>query len=147
MPGTKSYAKSVNNSNSIADNLNKIVVFMDSFIRGIRVREFNEFIKNGYTRFNPFPGANSKTLLHYVNRILENVFYNTAVLHVGVHDLLQKSSLSVKNLLSNLIHAKKEYRMSGIEKIFFFCIALNRRISTATIKRVNEKIAALCKEK
>lgn len=51
-------------------------------------------------------------LKNYVNQILENVFYNIAVLHVAADDLLQESSLaSVKNLLLNLTRADKKYQM------------------------------------
>lgn len=51
-------------------------------------------------------------LKNYVNQILENVFYNIAVLHVAADDLLQESSLaSVKNLLLNLTRADKKYQV------------------------------------
>lgn len=51
-------------------------------------------------------------LKNYVNQILENVFYNIAVLHVAADDLLQESSLaSIKNLLLNLTRADKKYQV------------------------------------
>ena len=90
----KSYAKSVNKSNSIADNLNKIIVFGYSIIHDARVRGFREFVNNGYARFKVFPGASSKKLLHYIDPILENGLYNTAVVHIGVNDLLHENSLA-----------------------------------------------------
>lgn len=51
-------------------------------------------------------------LKNYVNQILENVFYNIAVLHVAADDLLQESSLaSIKNLLLSLTRADKKYQV------------------------------------
>ena len=49
------------------------------------------------------PGASSKKLLHYIDPVLVNGFYNTTVVHVGINDLLQQDLLArVENLLSNL---------------------------------------------
>lgn len=54
-------------------------------------------------------------LKNYVNQILENVFYNIAVLHVAADDLLQESSLaSIKNLLLNLTRADKKYQVFNL---------------------------------
>lgn len=85
MPATESYAKSVNKSNSIADNLNKIIVFGNSIVRGTGVSEFNLSISNGYGTFKVFPGANSKELLHCIDPTLENGSYNAVALNAGVN--------------------------------------------------------------
>ena len=103
-------------------------------------------MNNDYARFKVFLGANSKELLHYIDPTLEHGLYNTAVLHVRVNDLLEKNSLaSVENLLSNLISAGKKCQTSGIE-ICISSIALNRTTAAATVKSINEKIAARSKE-
>ena len=85
MPETESYAKSVNKSNLIADNLNKIIVFGNSIVCGTRVRKFNLSISNGYATFKVFPGANSKELLHCIDPTLENGSYNAVALNAGVN--------------------------------------------------------------
>ena len=41
----------------------------DSIIQGIRVREFNQQVKNGYAKFKSFPGCNSKEMLDYIDYI------------------------------------------------------------------------------
>ena len=45
-----------------------------------------------------FPGATSKELLHYVDPTLRDGIYNTAIIHVGVNDLLNnKNTKKVMN--------------------------------------------------
>ena len=45
-------------------------------------------MKNGYAKFKNLPSLGSREISHYVNLGLE---YDTAVLHVGVNDLVQKA--------------------------------------------------------
>lgn len=40
---------------------------------------------------NPFPGATSKEVLYYVDLTLNDGLSNTAILHVGVNDLLNNN--------------------------------------------------------
>ena len=75
-----------NTKNSIVKKV--IVVFGDSIIRGIRLRNFNQRVKNSYAKFKSFSGCNSKEILHYVEPTLETGFYDSAILQVGVNDLL-----------------------------------------------------------
>ena len=60
----------------------KVIVLGNSIIRGIRVRDFNQQVKNGYAKFKSFPGCNSKEMLHYIEPTLETGFYESAILHV-----------------------------------------------------------------
>ena len=48
----------------------KVIVFGDSIIRGLRVREFNQQVKNSYAKFKFFPGCHSKEMLHYIEPTL-----------------------------------------------------------------------------
>ena len=86
---------------------NRIIIFGDSIFRGIRFREFNNEIKNGYAKFKTFPGADSREILHYVDTILESGNYDLAVLHFGVNDLMQKT-FSKSDTVENLIRKHKE---------------------------------------
>ena len=52
----------------------KVIFGGDSIIREIRVRDFNQQVKNGYAKFKSFPGCNSKEMLHYIEPTLEQVF-------------------------------------------------------------------------
>ena len=51
-------------------NNKKVIVLGDSIIQGIRVRKFNQQVKNGHTKFKSFPGCNSKEMLHYIEPTL-----------------------------------------------------------------------------
>ena len=85
VPGNKSYADVAMSSKIKNGITKKVIVFRDSIIRGIRVRDFNQQVKNGYAKFKSFPGGNSKEILHYVEPSLETGFYDSAILHVGVN--------------------------------------------------------------
>ena len=68
------------------------------------MRGFNQQVKNGYAKFKSFPGCNSKEMLHYIDPTLETGFYDSAMFHVGVNDLLNnKLPSSTDNLMSNLV--------------------------------------------
>ena len=54
-------------------NIKKVIVFGDSIIQGLRVRKFNQQVKNGYAKFKSFPGCNSKEMLHYIQPALGQV--------------------------------------------------------------------------
>ena len=42
-----------------------------------------------------FPRATSKELLHYVDPTLKDGIYNTAIIYVGVNDLLNNKSANI----------------------------------------------------
>ena len=85
VPGSKSYADVTMSRKTKNDITKKVIVFGDSIIWGMRVRDFNQQVKNGYAKFKSFPGGNSKEILHYVEPSLETGFYDSAILHVGVN--------------------------------------------------------------
>ena len=47
--------------NGITKNVS---VLGDSITRGIRVRDFNQHVKNGYAKLESFRGCNSKEMLY-----------------------------------------------------------------------------------
>ena len=57
------------------DFTKKVIAFGDSISWGIRVREFNQQVKNGYAKFKSFPACNSTEMLHYIEPALETGFY------------------------------------------------------------------------
>ena len=133
---------------SNSDKQNRIIIFGDSIFRGIRFREFNNEIKNGYAKFKTFPGADSREILHYVNPTLESCNYDTAVLHFGVNDLLQKTlskSDRVENLIENIRKAAVKCMSHGVSKVFVSAIVRNKRIPESLLEEVNEKISFMCK--
>ena len=65
--GENYYSEAVK-SKTNSENIKK---FSDSIAKGIRVKQFNQFVKSGNTRIDRFPGATSRQLLHYLNVNLE----------------------------------------------------------------------------
>ena len=106
VPGNRSYAEMV-------QSLRKVIIFGDSIPRGIRMHELTSLIKKGYGKMKSFPGVTSKELLHYVDPTLKDGIYNTAIIHVGVNDLLNnKNTNKVEELVNNLKStAKNVFRM------------------------------------
>ena len=74
--------------NSIFGNFSRSVILSDSIVRGIKIYEFNKYIK--YDRANPltFPRATSQTLLHYLDITLEDRNTETVIIHVGVNEII-----------------------------------------------------------
>ena len=111
------------------------------------MRDFNQQVKNGYAKFKYFPGCNSKEILHYTEPTLETGFYDSAILHVGVNDLLNnKSPSSTDDLVSNLVKIVNKCKSFGVMDLFVSGIAFNKRLPYAVIKKVNEKIVDMCKK-
>ena len=94
-----------------------------------------------------FPGATSKELLHYVDPTLRDGIYNTAIIHVGVNDLLNnKSTNKVDELVKNLESTAIKCISNGIAKVVVSGIANNNKMSDLFIGDVNKKIAMMCKK-
>ena len=126
-PGNKSYADVAMSRKTKNSITKKVIVFGDSIIRGVRVREFNQQVKNGYAKFRSFPGCNSKEMLHYIEPTLETGFYDGAILHMGVNDLLNnKSQSSTDDLVSNLVKIVNKCKSLGVMDLFFSGIAFNK---------------------
>ena len=67
VPGELSYNSAAKSTRLDSGKQNCIIIFGDSIFREIRVREFNNEIKNGYAKCKTFPGSYSREILHYVN--------------------------------------------------------------------------------
>ena len=105
VPGELSCTSAVKSTRLNSGKQNCVIIFGDSIFRGIRVREFNNEIKNGYAKLKTFPCSHSREILYYVSQTLESGNYDSAVLHFGVNDLMQKAfdkSDTVENLLCEI---------------------------------------------
>ena len=147
VPGNKSYADVAMSRKTKNGFTKKVIVFGDSIIRGIRVREFNQQVKNGYAKFKSFPGCNSKEMLHYIEPTLETGFYDSAILHVGVNDLLNnRSPSSTDDLVSSFVKIVDKCKSFGVMDLSVSVIAFNKSLQYTVIKKVNEKIVDMCKK-
>ena len=141
VPGNKSYAD-VAMSRNTKNGITKEVIFWgDSIFRGIRVRDFYQQVKNGYAKFKSFRGCNSKEMLYYIEPTLETGFYDSAILHMGVNDLLNdKSPSSNDNLVSNLVNIVNKCKSFRVMGLFVSGIAFNKRLLYTVIKRLMKKL-------
>ena len=82
----------------------RIIMFSDSIPKGIRIRKFNHYITNATARLKTFPGAASKELTHYVVPTLQEESFNSALILIGINDILKdqrwKYLINVKNIVS-----------------------------------------------
>ena len=67
----------------------RVIMFSDSISKGIRIGEFNRYITNATARLKSFPGATSKELTHYVVPTLQEESFNSALIHIGINDILK----------------------------------------------------------
>ena len=79
------------------------LVFTDSILKSICVHEFNSVLRNRKAKMLNFHGSSSKQMLHYIDIHLEDKSVDTALLHVGLNDLLNDDNKSnVDNLMSKM---------------------------------------------
>ena len=84
-------------------------------------------------------------MLHYIEPILETGFYYSAVLHVGVNDLLNNKSPSrTDDLVSNLVKIVNKCKSFGVMNHFVSRIAFNKRLPYTIVKKTNEKNVDMC---
>ena len=76
-------------SNAVKTRYNgNIKIFSYSIPRGIKMIEFNKFVRVGKAKLQYFPGATSKQLLHYLGVNLQDMNTESVILHVDVNDVL-----------------------------------------------------------
>ena len=139
--GTKLFSEA---SQQSKDQRN-FLIFTDSILKGIRIREFNSFIKNGKTKMVSFPQTTSNKILHYLDVHLTNSSADAVILHVGVNDLLEnKSQLNIENLGNNLRSMVENCHTFGIKNVFISGLVYTIRIGLSVLKRTHEMILHLC---
>ena len=70
----------------------KMVILGTSMIKGIRMKEFNSYVKNGCSKLRPFPGATVKQLQHYAITSLVDEILNRVILHGGCNDVSNRNA-------------------------------------------------------
>ena len=75
----------------------KVIVFGDSMTKRISPREFNHHTPQHHTIFRSFPGANTKSLQHYIEPTLTEEDADIAIIHVGTNDIAPRPNTHVMN--------------------------------------------------
>ena len=126
-----------------------IKFFSDSIAKGIRLREFNQYVKSEKARMHCFPGATSAQLLHYLDVNLDHTT-DTVILHIGINDLLQDmannnnnlTDNSIKNLMKNIEQMVQKCRSFGVKRVFLSGIT----ISCQQLEEIHEQLVSLCQK-
>ena len=140
VPGNRSYSEVVKSNH-------KVIVIGDSIPRGIRVNELNYWIKGGYTKFKCFQGLTTNELFHYIDPTLKDEKFDSAILHVGVVDILKsKNKVHFEDLIEKIRTIAIKCISFEVSKFFISGIAHNNKISDYVIKDVNSRLIELCNE-
>ena len=114
VPGEKRYRNAVKtkyNSN--------IKIFSDSIPRGIRMRDFNKFVRVWKAKLQCFPGTTSNKLLHYSDVNLQDNNTESVILHVGVNNVLHDSTeTNINSFFNNVQEIAKKCRSYNVKNIF-----------------------------
>ena len=93
----------------------KVVIFVDSIPRGIKLHEFNYWFHKGFAQLKSFPRGTCK------EPTLQNKKFNIALSYVGVNDLLKDESQdSVQNLLDILKEIGLTCKLARAARTFNF---------------------------
>ena len=121
-------------------------MFSGSIPKGMRIREFNRYITNATARLESFPGATSIELKHYVIPVLQEESFNSALIHIGIYDVLKdQSDLQFQSLTRNILKISR-CKEHGIEEIIISPLVVTERIDPNLLARVNALLCNMCRE-
>ena len=127
--------------------ISKITILSDSIPKGIRFKEFNNHIHNGYAKFKVFPGATISNLNYYAKPTLDEEKPDVVTIHVGINNLLNESpNQSTDKIVDDIINMGRECMLYGVEKVMISGITECKRIDSDRITNVNRMINEKCKQ-
>ena len=137
VPGENSYNEVVKDHKG---NESNIVIFSDSIANFDRNTEakINNSIRNGRVRFRNFTGATSGELLHYMDPTVAEENYDTAIVHVGINDIINDDSSSkVETLVLNSEKIAIKLKKYGIKNICLSGLVFTTRVYLPLLNQVN----------
>ena len=114
LPGNSTYA-SVNNKGK------KIAMLNDSLCSGIKLHEFNHYIKNGYAYLKLFPGATIKDLDHHCELSLRDDKPDACVINIGSNNLGKYQPYEIAKQIINVVNKCHEH---GVKKVYVLPIPM-----------------------
>ena len=122
-----------------------IIMFTDSIPRGIWMRKFNQ-CTDGVACLKSFPGATSKELAHYTVPTLKEGSFNTALIHVGINDILRdQSELQQQLVLQNIMRIAHQCKEHGVKEIILSSVVATGRVNADVLIHFNEPLKNLCR--
>ena len=86
-------------SNIVKQNPKNVVIFTDSMLKSLRMKEFNKNLNGGIAHLKPFPGSKAMQMDHHAIPILEEHRYDTAAIPGGINDLLKsRTNINVSEI-------------------------------------------------
>ena len=145
LPGENSYSEVVKDHKGNGSN---IVIFSDSienFDRKTNAK-INNSIRSGRVRFRNLPGGTSGELFHYMDTTLAEGNYDTAIVHVGINDIINNdSSTKVEDLVLNLEKIAIELKKYGIKNLCLSGLVFTTRVYLPLLNQVNKCVLDICK--
>ena len=124
--------------NSSYSNITKsgpsTLVLSDSICKRIRVKEFNKFIHNGYTKFVSINGLNTKRLLHHCDFYLREYKPDNVIINIGTNNLQIDDIYEINKNIIEIVQRCQEY---GANRIIVSEITFRREFEPK-IKQINE---------
>ena len=122
----------------------QMILMMKTTISNNRISRLNNLLKGGRVRFKNFPGATSNDLLSYIKPTLGEGQFDTAIIHVGINDLLNNTA-GTEVLLQIILKIAARCKMHGINKIFVSSVLNTHKVSSDMKTELNLDISNICK--
>ena len=95
-----------------------------------------DFCKKEKLTLNVFPRAKAKQLNHHATTVLAQHQYDSAIIHVGINNLLNGSS--IEQISKDVIEIAQWWRNRSIGKVFVFGIVYCTKVRHETIQGLNK---------
>ena len=99
-------------------------------------------IKEGNAYLKPFPGAKAKQFNHHATAVLAQHQYDSTIIHVGINDLLNGSS--IEQISKDVIEIAQRCRYPSIGKVFVSGIVYCTKVRYETIQNLNKGLYKEC---
>ena len=113
-PGNSTYA-------SVAKQGKKIAILSDSLCSGIKLDEFNHYIRKGFAYRKLFPGAKVKDLDHHCELTLSDDKPDACVINIGSNNLGKDQPHEIANQIIRIVNKCHEH---GVNKVYVSSIPL-----------------------
>ena len=101
-------------------------------LKTLRMGEFNQLLQEGKAYLKSFPGAKAKQFNYHATAVLAQHQYDSAIIHVGINDLLNGSS--IERISKDIIEMAQRRRNRSIDKVFVSGIVYCTRVRYETIQ-------------
>ena len=132
-------------SNIVKQKPKNVVIFTDSNLKSLRMKEFNKYLNGGIAHLKSFPGSKAKQMDHDVIPILEEHQYDAAAIHLGINNLLKsRTNINVREIAKDTINIALRYRSHNTATIFISSIVYSTIASHTIIQKLSEQLLNGC---